>query len=221
MARESGVSVLSKVGQKTDSAKSYGTRLCKEQTTSQTERSWPLHLRPPIRPSDVDKDDTDAPADIRVMALRDFTPAFLPYQNASDDPSALGPGTAISSTLPLSTSPSTQTVTDVVTVVPPSQTVTAAPTHTETAYAVAMGTSIAAPSVGAIAVKVAEPIGFSGLFFRCVAVVFGWSWVAARTHVAETRVFICSTFFGGHEKKYATPRDQFVWFKDFGMAINA
>ena len=108
-----------------------------------------------------------------------------------------------------------------VTIVPPSQTVTVPPTHTETAYAVAMGTSIAVPSAGAIAVKVAEPIGFSGLFFRCVAVVFGWLWVAARTHVAETRVFICSTFFGGHEKKYATPRDQFVWFKDFGMAINA
>ncbi|KAI0046920.1 polysaccharide lyase family 14 protein [Auriscalpium vulgare] len=38
------------------------------------------------------------------------------------------------------------------------------------------------------------PIGFSGLFF--------------------------STFFGGHESDYATPKDQTVWFKDFGIRIN-
>ncbi|KAF9494129.1 polysaccharide lyase family 14 protein [Pleurotus eryngii] len=27
-----------------------------------------------------------------------------------------------------------------------------------------------------------------------------------------------STFFGGHEQKFATPRDQYTWFKDFSMS---
>ncbi|KAJ8468833.1 hypothetical protein ONZ45_g17099 [Pleurotus djamor] len=40
--------------------------------------------------------------------------------------------------------------------------------------------------------KPGRPVGFVGLFF--------------------------STFFGGHDEKYATPRDQYVWFKDFAMA---
>ncbi|KAJ3731652.1 hypothetical protein DFJ43DRAFT_1078400 [Lentinula guzmanii] len=29
-----------------------------------------------------------------------------------------------------------------------------------------------------------------------------------------------STFFGGHEKQYASPKDQLVWFKDFAMSKN-
>ncbi|KAF8352204.1 hypothetical protein F5887DRAFT_873981 [Amanita rubescens] len=29
------------------------------------------------------------------------------------------------------------------------------------------------------------------------------------------------TFFGGHEDKYATPRDQFVWFKDFQITYHS
>ncbi|KAH9961104.1 hypothetical protein BC827DRAFT_1132268 [Russula dissimulans] len=29
-----------------------------------------------------------------------------------------------------------------------------------------------------------------------------------------------STFFGGHHKEFATPKDQFVWFKDFALHIN-
>ncbi|KAJ3759616.1 hypothetical protein EV360DRAFT_94053 [Lentinula raphanica] len=29
-----------------------------------------------------------------------------------------------------------------------------------------------------------------------------------------------STFFGGHEKQYASPKDQLVWFKDFAMSNN-
>ncbi|KAK0455169.1 uncharacterized protein EV420DRAFT_1336510, partial [Desarmillaria tabescens] len=28
-----------------------------------------------------------------------------------------------------------------------------------------------------------------------------------------------STFFGGHEDKYATPKDQYAWFKDFAMYL--
>ncbi|KZT37219.1 hypothetical protein SISSUDRAFT_1048759 [Sistotremastrum suecicum HHB10207 ss-3] len=39
------------------------------------------------------------------------------------------------------------------------------------------------------------PITFSGLFF--------------------------STFFGGHESEYATPKDQYTWFKDFAISIDA
>ncbi|KAF9453715.1 polysaccharide lyase family 14 protein [Macrolepiota fuliginosa MF-IS2] len=30
-----------------------------------------------------------------------------------------------------------------------------------------------------------------------------------------------STFFGGHDEKYETPKDQYVWFKDFTITINA
>ncbi|KAH8114215.1 hypothetical protein DFH11DRAFT_1596584 [Phellopilus nigrolimitatus] len=40
-----------------------------------------------------------------------------------------------------------------------------------------------------------EPVGFSGLFF--------------------------STFFGGSSEKYATPIDQYTWFKDFVIIINS
>ncbi len=29
-----------------------------------------------------------------------------------------------------------------------------------------------------------------------------------------------STFFGGHDEGWATPKDQFVWFKDFELSIN-
>ncbi|KAG5639192.1 hypothetical protein H0H81_006096 [Sphagnurus paluster] len=40
-----------------------------------------------------------------------------------------------------------------------------------------------------------EPVGFIGLFF--------------------------STFFGGHDFRYASPRDQYVWFKDFALSYNS
>ncbi|KAI0085970.1 hypothetical protein BDY19DRAFT_895782 [Irpex rosettiformis] len=30
----------------------------------------------------------------------------------------------------------------------------------------------------------------------------------------------CPSFFGGHEEKYASPRDQYTWFKDFAIIIN-
>lgn len=40
--------------------------------------------------------------------------------------------------------------------------------------------------------RLGNTIGFAGIFF--------------------------STFFGGHADKYATPRDQYVWFKDFALA---
>ncbi|KAI0682381.1 hypothetical protein BC835DRAFT_1554429 [Cytidiella melzeri] len=39
-----------------------------------------------------------------------------------------------------------------------------------------------------------EPVGFSGRLF--------------------------SSFFGGHEEKYASPKDQYTWFKDFAITIN-
>ncbi|PIL30691.1 hypothetical protein GSI_07395 [Ganoderma sinense ZZ0214-1] len=152
---------------------------------------------PERAPADVDQDDAEPSAGIRMVALRDFTPVFVPYRNASGDPRVPGSDAAISpsaaASSPLSTS--TSTVTDVITVVPPPQTVIVAPTYTETAYVVALETGIAVPPAEAISVKAAEPVGFSGLFF--------------------------STFFGGHERKYATPKDQFTWFKDFAMAINA
>ncbi|KAJ2927109.1 hypothetical protein H1R20_g9991, partial [Candolleomyces eurysporus] len=49
-------------------------------------------------------------------------------------------------------------------------------------------------SVQATPQREGNSIGFIGLFF--------------------------STFFGGHDEKYATPRDQYVWFKDFAMSLN-
>lgn len=30
-----------------------------------------------------------------------------------------------------------------------------------------------------------------------------------------------STFFGGHEQEYATPKDQYAWFSNFSMSIVA
>ncbi|KAF8898261.1 hypothetical protein CPB84DRAFT_1847814 [Gymnopilus junonius] len=47
---------------------------------------------------------------------------------------------------------------------------------------------------GTESIKVAE-VKFAGIFF--------------------------STFFGGHDEKYATPKDQYVWFKDFALAYNS
>lgn len=42
--------------------------------------------------------------------------------------------------------------------------------------------------------EASQPVRFTGLFF--------------------------STFFGGHEPEFATPKDQYAWFKDFSMTIN-
>jgi hypothetical protein len=41
----------------------------------------------------------------------------------------------------------------------------------------------------------AGPVGFTGIFF--------------------------STFFGGHSAEWATPRDQYAWFGDFGLSVDA
>jgi hypothetical protein len=30
-----------------------------------------------------------------------------------------------------------------------------------------------------------------------------------------------STFFGGHDPSWATPTDQYIWFKDFALQVNA
>ncbi|TBU26093.1 hypothetical protein BD311DRAFT_462777 [Dichomitus squalens] len=93
---------------------------------------------------------------------------------------------------PLSQSLVTVTGTGAVTVVPPPQTVSVTPTSTATAYVVAMESG--GPLPVTIGMKATEPVGFIGLFF--------------------------STFFGGHEPRYATPKDQFTWFKDFAMSVN-
>ncbi|KAJ6630242.1 hypothetical protein B0H10DRAFT_978302 [Mycena sp. CBHHK59/15] len=49
------------------------------------------------------------------------------------------------------------------------------------------------PSISELAAQ-HGPVGFLGIFF--------------------------STFFGGHEADYATPKDQYVWFKDFGLTTH-
>ncbi|KAI0823915.1 hypothetical protein BC628DRAFT_1420647 [Trametes gibbosa] len=129
------------------------------------------------------------------------------------------PSLALASTTAASTSMTTSTGT----VAPETQTITVYPTSTETSYVVALETGTSSATFAALATPddgdgdgdndgegdddddddndndadndaPAAPIGFTGLFF--------------------------STFFGGHEPKYATPRDQFTWFKEFAMTIN-
>jgi hypothetical protein len=58
-----------------------------------------------------------------------------------------------------------------------------------------------------------DPIGFQGVFFRHVP---------SYPLRDQTLIFhsALSTFFGGHHMKFATPKDQFVWFKDFALYIN-
>ncbi len=41
-----------------------------------------------------------------------------------------------------------------------------------------------------------------------------------RTGRLTFSILALSTFFGGHDKEFATPKDQFVWFKDFALYIN-
>jgi hypothetical protein len=33
--------------------------------------------------------------------------------------------------------------------------------------------------------------------------------------------YFYSTFFGGHDPEYASPKDQYVWFKDFAISGNS
>ncbi|KJA21033.1 polysaccharide lyase family 14 protein [Hypholoma sublateritium FD-334 SS-4] len=44
---------------------------------------------------------------------------------------------------------------------------------------------------------------------------------SAYSFTGPVRAKIEITFFGGHEPEYATPRDQYVWFKDFALAHNS
>ena len=57
-----------------------------------------------------------------------------------------------------------------------------------------------------------EQVGFIGIFFRRVF----FSTPEPLTYRDDF-----STFFGGHDDKYATPRDQYIWFKDFALAYNS
>ncbi|KAJ7253318.1 hypothetical protein B0H12DRAFT_593648 [Mycena haematopus] len=62
-----------------------------------------------------------------------------------------------------------------------------------TTSSTAMTTAVVSPLLPAIDQTAAQgPVGFVGIFF--------------------------STFFGGNGAKYATPRDQYSWFKDFAMS---
>ena len=58
-----------------------------------------------------------------------------------------------------------------------------------------------------------DPIGFQGVFFRHVP-------PESLRNQPLTFFSALSTFFGGHHMKFATPKDQFVWFKDFALYIN-
>ncbi|TFY64214.1 hypothetical protein EVJ58_g2772 [Rhodofomes roseus] len=68
----------------------------------------------------------------------------------------------------------------------------------ETSTAVAYPTEVSAEGksfFGVAEMQQIEPVGFTGLFF--------------------------STFFGGHEQEYASPKDQYAWFSNFSMSIVA
>ena len=62
-----------------------------------------------------------------------------------------------------------------------------------------------------------ELIGFKGVCFRYALSVFTTR-RAARLN--PSTLWAVSTFFGGHDKEWATPKDQFVWFKDFELSVN-
>ncbi|KAI0373200.1 hypothetical protein BV20DRAFT_797237 [Pilatotrama ljubarskyi] len=125
-----------------------------------------------------------------------FTPAFAPPTFVPPNVTAPDVKFADPAVAPSSSGDSEQSTTTncVTTTVPATQTVTETvyPTSTETSYVMALETDGA---ISAASVASPTPIGFTGLFF--------------------------STFFGGHEAKYATPKDQFTWFKDFAMTVNA
>jgi len=55
------------------------------------------------------------------------------------------------------------------------------------------------------------PVRFVGIFFRY-----------ERRSISLKGMLIDSpsTFFGGHEKRFATPKDQYTWFKGFSLDIN-
>ncbi|KAI0355080.1 hypothetical protein OH77DRAFT_1496264 [Trametes cingulata] len=160
----------------------------------------------PTVPAPVLQNDTSGTG----MATGNFTPAFAPPDYAPPAGQFAGPDVKFAdpSGLPSSSSDSgdasTTTTVCETTTLPATQTVTETvyPTRTQTAYVMALETDgpFSAASADASADPdsdgvAATPVGFTGLFF--------------------------STFFGGHEAKYATPRDQFTWFKDFAMTINA
>ncbi|KAG8756452.1 hypothetical protein FRC12_010559, partial [Ceratobasidium sp. 428] len=69
------------------------------------------------------------------------------------------------------------------------------------------------PSVVNLATKNKKVPGFSGIFFRV-------DWTASNTDIDYIGVVGTSTFFGGHEQNFATPKDQKMWFKDFELVVN-
>lgn len=56
-----------------------------------------------------------------------------------------------------------------------------------------------------------QAVGFTGLFFRCERYEAG----GRKANPSS------STFFGGHEQEYATPKDQYTYFGEFEMTVNA
>ena len=97
----------------------------------------------------------------------------------------------------------------------PTQTAMSGTTDTVTSTVLAAATPPSVLEMEAESTEHAEtagkPVGFTGLFFRCVA---------GRSGRVDHLTVVLSTFFGGHEDRYASPKDQFTWFKDFSMTIN-
>jgi len=56
-----------------------------------------------------------------------------------------------------------------------------------------------------------EQVGLVGIFFRCGSRLW---------FCGVLLICLSSTFFGGHDDRYATPEDQYIWFKDFSLTVN-
>ncbi|KAI0713624.1 hypothetical protein C8Q76DRAFT_731980 [Earliella scabrosa] len=164
------------------------------------------------------------------VVARDYTPAFAPAEAffpvpfdedmdqhfAPEFAPAWGvfPEPLFNELMPVTND--TVTYTSTTTVVLPTQTTTVFPTSTETAYVAVVAGSSDGP-LSAMAYAAPEPVGFTGLFFRCVPrIIIRIEW----RELDADDLPIRSTFFGGHEPKFATPRNQFSWFRGFAMKIN-
>ncbi|KAI0933458.1 hypothetical protein AcV5_005597 [Taiwanofungus camphoratus] len=137
-----------------------------------------------------------------VLAIRDnvddSSPALLPPPTAfAERPATDAAASALLAGM-MATS-QTRTPVQETLFVTSTSTVQAAPlTQTLTSTATSTATVFApSPTDLSLIIEQAQtpqPVGFTGLFF--------------------------STFFGGHEPEYATPKDQYTWFKNFAMTIN-
>lgn len=110
----------------------------------------------------------------------------------------------------------TMTVTSTTTVPAATSTTTLQWRSTTTVFPTGLATSTGIADVFSLeGAPAPKPVGFIGLFFRWENSYYTLSFWEQSLVVDK-----CSTFFGGHEQNWATPKDQYSYFKDFAMSIN-